>query len=103
MGSAGDRSRVRPIPEEPLSALRGLVALIGAAVIRGLMRVFGRVVRESSVTWLSGPIGGDYIGDRPYEEVAAREDLEIVRRSSTGGLLPDMGDCSMDPRSAPTS
>ena len=91
MGSAGDRSRVRPIPEEPLSALRGLVALIGAAVIRGLMRIFGRVVRESSVTWLSGPIGSDYIGDRPYEEVAAREKLELIRRSSSGGLIPNAG------------
>jgi len=91
VGSAGYRGRVGPIPEEPLSALRGLVALIGAAVIRGLMRIFGRVVRESSVPWLSGPIGSDYIGDRPYEEVAARENLELVRRSSSGGLIPNAG------------
>jgi len=91
VGSAGYRSRVEPIPEESLSALRGLVALIGAAVIHGLMRIFGRIVRESSVTWLSGPIGSDYIGDRPYEEVAARENLELVRRSSSGGLIPNAG------------
>lgn len=89
-GSAGYRSRVPPDPEEPLGAIRGLVALIGSAFIAGLIRTFGRVVRESSSAWLSGPIGGDYIGDRPYEEVAARENLELVRRSSTGGLLPDM-------------
>ncbi len=53
--------------------------------------MFGRTVRESSVPWLSGPVGGDYIGDRPYEEVAARENLEVVRRSATGGLIPDVG------------
>jgi hypothetical protein len=66
------------------------VALIGAAFIRALMRIFGRVVRESSVAWLSGPMGRDYIGDRPYEEVAARENLEVIRRSSSGGLLADV-------------
>src|SRR5688572_12782441 len=74
-----------------LGAIRGLVALLGAAFIAGLIRLFGRVVRESSAPWLSGPIGGDHIGDRPYEEVAARENLKLVRRSSTGGLVPDMG------------
>jgi hypothetical protein len=81
---------VKPAPEEPLGAIRGFVALVGSAFIAGLIRLFGRVVRESAAGWLSGPIGGDYIGDRPYEEVAARENLELVRRSSTGGLLPDM-------------
>jgi hypothetical protein len=77
--------------EEPLGAFRGLVALIGAGIIGALIRIFGRVVRESAAGWLSGPIGGDYIGDRPYDEVAARENLEVVRRSSSGGLLPDLG------------
>ena len=67
-----------------------MVALAGAAFIHGLIWVFGRVVHESSATWLSGPRGEDYIGDRPYEDVAAREGLELVRRSSTGGLLPNM-------------
>jgi hypothetical protein len=81
---------MRPSSEEPLGPIRGLVALIGAAFIGGLMRVFGRVVGESSVPWLSGPIGGQYIGDRPYDEVAGRENLEVVRRASEGGLLPDL-------------
>ncbi len=85
------RGRVGQAPEESLGALRGLVAAIGAAFIGVLIRVLGRVVNRSSVPWLCGPIGGDYIGDRPYEEVAARENLELVRRSPTGGLLPDMG------------
>lgn len=43
----------------------------------------------ASYPWLSGPVGSDYIGDRPYEEVAARENLELVRRASSGGLIPD--------------
>jgi len=85
------RGPVGQAPEESLGAVRGLVAFLGAAFIGGLIRVFGRVVQRSSVPWLAGPIGGEYIGDRPYEEVAAREDLELVRRSTTGGLLPDMG------------
>jgi hypothetical protein len=66
------------------------VALIGAAFIRSLIRIFGRALPASSVAWLSGPVGRDYIGDRPYEELAARENLELVRRSSTGGLLADL-------------
>ena len=47
-------------------------------------------MRESETRWLSGPIGREYIGDKPYEEVAARERLELVRRASTGGLLPEV-------------
>jgi hypothetical protein len=76
---------------ETLGPFRRLLAAIGAAFIHLLIRVFGRTVRVSSTPWLSGPIGRDYIGDRPYDEVAAREDLQLVRRSQTGGLLPDMG------------
>lgn len=69
--------------------MRGLIAAIGAVFIAGLIRVFGRVVREPSAAWLAGPAGGDHIGDRPYEELAARENLELVRRVSAGGLVPD--------------
>jgi hypothetical protein len=76
--------------DEPLGPIRGLIAAIGAAFIAGLIRVFGRTVRESATTWLSGPVGSDYIGDKPYEELAAHEDLELVRRASTGGLVPDI-------------
>ena len=82
--------RVKSIAEERLGPFRGLVAVIGAAIIHVLIRVFGRTVPESSVPWLCGPVGGDYIGDRPYEEVAARENLEVVRRSASGGLIPDL-------------
>jgi len=82
---------VRAISDEPLGPFRALVALIGAACIHVLLRTFGRTVRESSVPWLSGPVGGDYIGDTPYEEVAARENLVLVRRAASGGLVPDVG------------
>lgn len=82
---------MRTIPDEPLDPFRSLVALIGAAFIHVLIWTFGRTVRESSVPWLSGPIGADYIGDTPYEEVAARENLALVRRSAKGGLVPDVG------------
>ena len=82
---------MKAVPEAPLGPLRGLIATIGAVFIGGLIRVFGRVVRESTEPWLSGPSGSDFIGDTPYEEVAARENLELVRRSSSGGLLHDFG------------
>jgi len=75
--------------DPPLGPIRSLVAFIGAVFIGVLMRVFGRVVREQDAPWLSGPIGSDYIGDLPYEEVATRENLELVRRASSGGLVPD--------------
>ena len=79
-----------PPRDESLGPVRTLLAVIGAAIITGLLHIFGRVVRASSETWLGGPIGSDYIGDKPYEEVAARENLELVRRAASGGLLPDM-------------
>jgi hypothetical protein len=78
-------------PDRPLGAFRSLIALLGAAFIYLLMRLFGRSVRESSAPWLSGPIGGDYIGDKPYEEVAAREQLVVQRRAEQGGLIADFG------------
>jgi hypothetical protein len=80
---------VTPSSQESLGPIRGLIAAIGATFISLLIHVFGRVVRESSAPWLSGPVGSDYIGDKPYEEAAARENLELVRRASAGGLIPD--------------
>jgi hypothetical protein len=79
------------MPEETLGAVRGCLAVLGAAFIRLLILTFGRSLATSSAPWLSGPIGSDYIGDLPYEEVAARENLQLVRRASSGGLLPDVG------------
>ena len=77
-----------PDGREQLGLVRTLVALVGAAFISLLIRAFGRVVRLSAESWLGGPIGGDYIGDQPYEELAGRENLTLVRRAGEGGLLP---------------
>jgi len=73
----------------PLGAFRSFVAALGAAFIYLMMRVFGKTVRESEALWLAGPIGGGYIGDKPYEEVAEREGLVVQRRAEQGGLVPD--------------
>lgn len=70
---------------------RGLAAL-GAAFIHALVRVFGRVSSFEAAPWLQGPLGSDYIGDRPYEEVAAKEGLTLTRDLSQGGLLPSFDD-----------
>ena len=39
-------------------------------------RKFGRSHARADIGWLVGPMGGPLIGDAPYREVAAREDLE---------------------------
>ncbi len=77
-----------PPRDEPLGAFRSFVAAAGAAFIYFLIRVFGSVVRESDVPWLSGPTGGEVIGDAPYEELARKEGLTLVRRAREGGLIP---------------
>lgn len=79
---------MRP-PNEDLGPLRRVVAAIGAAFIYLLIRIFGRTVDEQDVPWLVGPVGGEYIGDTPYEEQAAKEGLSVVRRAREGGLIPD--------------
>jgi len=76
-------------PDHGLGPIRALIAVIGSAFIAALIRIFGRIVRVEDAPWLAGPIGSDYIGDRPYEEVAAGEDLALVRRSASGGLVSD--------------
>ncbi|MES1187081.1 MAG: hypothetical protein ABUL60_24915, partial [Myxococcales bacterium] len=73
----------------PLGPLRGALAAIGSAFIYLLIRCFGRTLSEDEAPWLWGPFGGEYIGDRPYEECAEREGLELTRQASAGGLIPD--------------
>lgn len=75
-----------PAPPGPF---RSFVAWIGSGVIYALIRAFGRVVRDVDAPWLTGPVGGDYIGDTPYEEQARREGLTLQRRADAGGLLED--------------
>jgi hypothetical protein len=75
--------------QQPLGAFRAAVAGLGAAFIYLLIRLFGRRVTRTEAAWLWGPFGGDYIGDRPYEECAEREGLSLTRNAAAGGLIPD--------------
>ncbi|HUS65173.1 MAG TPA: hypothetical protein VMZ28_11550 [Kofleriaceae bacterium] len=64
------------------------MAAIGAWFIGRLITIFGRTHRRADVGWLTGPVGGDVIGDAPYVEVAAEEGLTVERQSRDGGLVP---------------
>lgn len=68
--------------------MRSAVGAIGSAFIYFLIWLFGRRVRTADAPWLSGPIGGAHIGDRPYEEQAEREGLAVTRNAVEGGLIP---------------
>ncbi|HMR06171.1 MAG TPA: hypothetical protein PKA88_10340 [Polyangiaceae bacterium] len=72
-----------------MGPIRSLVAAAGATIIYGLIWLFGRKVRRADVPWLDGPVGTEHIGDRPYEECARAEGLELVRNATEGGLVPD--------------
>jgi len=82
--------------DEKLGPIPAFVATLGASFIYLLIRIFGRSVSPAAVPWLSGPIGGEYIGDKPYEECARNEDLSLERRSAEGGLLPDFDSLSSE-------
>ena len=86
-----------------LGPIRAAVAWLGERFIYALVRLFGRVVHEADVPWLLGPTGGAHIGDRPYEECAAKEGLTLARDAATGGLLDDfaaLGGPTFDPARA---
>ncbi|MEM9188771.1 MAG: hypothetical protein AAGF12_06325 [Myxococcota bacterium] len=85
-----------PERNRELGLVRNAIASIGSAIIFVLVWIFGRRVEEAAVPWLVGPVGGDYIGDRPYEECAERESLSIERNASEGGLLPNMAELNSD-------
>lgn len=68
--------------------MRALVGTLGAWFIYALIGVFGSRRRPGDVAWLVGPLGGPYIGERPYEETAAAEGLTLVRNAKEGGLIP---------------
>lgn len=72
----------------PLPVWHRLLAAAGANFIYALIRIFGRRVSFEEAHWLRGPLGSDYIGDRPYEEVAEQEGLTLTRGLTSGGLLP---------------
>ena len=65
-----------------------LVGKLGAWFIYRLIQLFGRTHRWEEVPWLVGPLGGNTIGEAPYREVAAAEDLSVERRARNGGLIP---------------
>jgi hypothetical protein len=72
-----------------VETFRNLVAWVGARIIYLLIVVFGKRTGFQEHPWLAGPLGSDYIGERPYEEVAEAEGLELERNASQGGLIPD--------------
>lgn len=76
--------------ERPFGPLRRLVGAAGEAVVYGLIRLFGRTVHAAAVPWLDGPVGGEHIGDRPYEEYARAHGLTLTRNAAEGGLIPSM-------------
>lgn len=72
-----------------IRGLRAVVGELGALFIYFLMWLLGKRHRRSDVPWLAGPVGGDLIGDSPYQETAQREGLTLERQAGSGGLLPD--------------
>jgi hypothetical protein len=72
-----------------VETFRNLVAWVGTQIIYLLIRVFGKRTGFQENPWLAGPLGSEYIGERPYEEVAKAEGLELERNACEGGLIPD--------------
>jgi hypothetical protein len=84
-----------------MSVLRDAVGTLGAGFIYGLIRIFGRRHERADVRWLAGPVGGETIGDRCYEETAAAEGLTLERNARAGGLIPRfevLASSTFDPR-----
>lgn len=89
-----------------MGSVRRVVGAVGEAIVYGLIRLLGRLVRPEEVPWLAGPFGGEHIGDRPYEECGRREGLTVTRHAERGGLIPDFGVLagpSFDPARAPAA
>ena len=80
----------QPLDNHPkLETLRNLVAWVGAQIIYFLIWVLGKRTGFEENPWLAGPLGSEYIGERPYDEVAKAEGLELERNARHGGLIPD--------------
>lgn len=69
--------------------MRAIIGTLGAWFIYALIAIFGRKRKKDEDPWLTGPLGGPFIGDRAYEETAQAEGLTIVRNAKEGGLIPD--------------
>jgi hypothetical protein len=80
------------MPPETTKSRQGpvarLVGALGERFIYALIRVLGRRCRPEDLAWLVGPVGGETIGDRVYEETAAAEGLTLERNAHEGGLIP---------------
>lgn len=72
-----------------METFRNLVAWVGAQIIYFLIWAFGKRTGFQENPWLAGPLGSEYIGERPYDEVAEAEGLELERNACQGGLIPD--------------
>lgn len=69
--------------------VRAVFGTLGAWFIYVLIWIFGRKYEDHEIEWLLGPVGGDHIGERPYDETAEAEGLSIERAAKRGGLIPD--------------
>lgn len=80
-----------PRPTDPprLGRCRALLAWLGERFIYALVRILGRTVRDADAPWLVGPVGSDFIGDRPYDEWAASSGATAERHARDGGLLAE--------------
>lgn len=87
--SDSGRSVDAPITPSRIGWFRTMVATIGAWFIHGLIWIFGRTRRWRDCAWLEGPVGGDVIGDAPYQDVATAQGLSIERKPRDGGLIPN--------------
>lgn len=72
-----------------VEAIRNGLGWMGERIIYSLIWVCGRKCDVNTHSWLDGPCGNAYIGVKPYEETAKREDLSLVRNAGEGGLIPD--------------
>jgi hypothetical protein len=80
--------------------MRDFIGTLGAWFIYALIWIFGRRHRREEIAWLVGPLGGERIGARAYEETAELEGLSLERNATTGGLIPNfevLKSASFDP------
>lgn len=72
-----------------INGIRSIAAFCGAQIIYFLIWFFGKRTSFDGNEWLQAPLGNQYIGDHPYDEVARGENLTVTRNAEKGGLIPD--------------
>src|SRR4051812_8779484 len=94
-GNAASRDSMSPmaapvrVRARQSGRMASLIGALGGWFIYRLIWLFGRTHRREDIAWLIGPMGGSTIGDAPYHEVAAAENLTIERDARDAGLVPD--------------